>query len=64
MFVYLGIFFIFGFFSILLPNRGVSWLILSLFAVFLLLFAGARYYVGCDYVGYLLRFDRAPFVQL
>ena len=60
MFVYLSIFFIVGFFSILLPNRGVSWLLLILFAAFLLLFAGTRYYVGCDYVGYLLRFERAP----
>lgn len=61
MLVYLAVFFIAGFFSVLLPNRSVSWLVLFLFAIFLLLFAGTRYYVGCDYVGYFLRFDRTPF---
>lgn len=58
MIVYLGIFFVAAFFSVALPGRQLNWLLALMFGMFLVFFAGTRYYVGCDYVGYLLRFER------
>ena len=43
----------------MLRNRQVSWLLAIVFGLSLALLAGSRYYVGCDYVGYLLRFGDA-----
>lgn len=39
-------------------NRSLPWLIAAL--LFLLWFMGARYYVGCDFTGYLNRFINIP----
>lgn len=59
MFLYLGIFFGSAYFAGMLRNRQVSWMLAIFFGVFLALLAGTRYYVGCDYTGYLLRFAYA-----
>lgn len=47
-----------AFFSVALSNRQLNWFLALTFGIFLIFFAGTRYYVGCDYVGYLLRFER------
>lgn len=42
-------------------SRGVNLLFLGVFGFTLLLFMGTRYWVGCDYFGYLMRFDRIDY---
>lgn len=52
---------IFGFSSLaalITRSRKVSFYLLITFAVLLVFFAGTRYEVGCDWTGYLLRFQR------
>lgn len=59
MYLYLGVFFTSAYFAWMLRNRQVSWLMAIFFGLFLVLLAGTRYYVGCDYTGYMLRFGYA-----
>lgn len=59
MSLYLGVFFISAFFARMFRKRKVSWLQAGFFGAFLMLLAGTRYHVGCDYTGYLNRFKDA-----
>lgn len=57
MFIYLAIFLIMAFTGVSKSSfRTQDWQ-LAVFGIFLLLFMGTRYETGCDYFGYLLRFD-------
>ena len=57
MAVYTFTYFVLAFFAWSLRDRRVSWSLAIVAALFLALMAGSRYQVGCDYVGYLLRFQ-------
>ena len=59
MYLYLGVFFASAYFAGMLRNRQVSWFLAVVFGAVLVLLAGTRYNVGCDYTGYLLRFGYA-----
>ena len=62
MYVYIGIYAVLVFFGLVVRDRRATpYLLLA--GVFLLWFMGARYYVGCDFRGYLHRFAFEAFYQ-
>lgn len=61
MLPYAAFYFFLVFAASLKVSRGVNLLFLGVFGIALLLFMGTRYWVGCDYFGYLMRFDRIDY---
>lgn len=58
--MYTAIYGIFVLLGLFIRERRAELIALLLALGFLLLFMGTRYYVGCDYSGYLSRYDNTP----
>ena len=57
MYPYLSIYLIAGLLALAAKSHQRGMLLAGFFSVFLVVFAGTRVWVGCDYFGYLMRFQ-------
>ncbi len=57
MYLYLGIYFLLAVVAYLFRSKRQSWALAVMTGVFLALFMGGRYRVGCDYLAYRARFE-------